>query len=146
VKSLTGFREDIAAAELKAAQAKRGKGARAKGATFERDVAILLRRVWPAAKRGLGQARQGREVPDVDGTPYWIELKHRKARPKIQAAWEQAFDDSTADALSRGGGSALTGPSGNPRRPVAITRQNNGPILVTMALEDWLRLAELASL
>ena len=122
--------------EEKAAHVKRGRGSRRKGATFEREVAERLRRVWPTAKRGLGQARQGREVPDVDGTPYWIELKHRKARPQIQAAWQQALDDSSS--------SAMTTPL--PRRPVAITRQNCGPILVTMELGDWLSLVELASL
>jgi hypothetical protein len=129
----------------KAARAKRGKGARAKGATFEREVAERLRRVWPGAKRGLGQARQGREVPDIDGTPYWIELKHRKARPQIQAAWQQALDDSAGDAVPRPG-PVRPGETFPPRRPVAITRQNNGPILVTMELADWLAMVELASL
>ncbi len=119
----------------KAARSKRGRGARAKGASFERHVANVLKTIWPGARRGLGQARQGREVPDVDGTPFWVELKHKKARPQIQAAWQQALDDSTADAAARSAG--LPG-----RRPIAITRQNNGPILVTMAIEDWVALFE----
>jgi Holliday junction resolvase len=54
------------------------KLSRTKGAKFEREIATVLRELWPEAKRGIGQTRMGSEVPDVDGTPYWVEAKHRK--------------------------------------------------------------------
>ena len=103
-----------------------GKGSRRKGATFERGVAIALRSVWPAARRGIGQARSGGEVPDVDLTPYWVEAKHRRT-VCIRSAYEQAV------AASDG------------RPPMTITRENRGPVLVTLGLADFLDLAERAA-
>ena len=103
-----------------------GKGSRRKGAAFERGVAIALRSVWPAARRGIGQARSGGEVPDVDRTPYWVEAKHRRT-VCIRAAYEQAA-------------AATDG-----RPPMTVTRENRGPMLVTMRLADFLDLAERAA-
>lgn len=96
-----------------------GLMSRRKGAGFERGVAILLRCIWAGAKRGIGQARSGGEVPDVDGTPYWIETKHRR-RVCIRAAYEQAREASDG------------------RPPVVISRENGGPILVTMGVDEWM--------
>ncbi len=61
-----------------------GKMARRKGASFEREIADMLRDVWAGAKRGLGQARSAKEVCDVEGTPWWLELKC-KQKPNIRA-------------------------------------------------------------
>jgi len=99
---------------------------RRKGADFELYVAAKLRAVWPAARRGLGQARGGAEAADVDGTPWWIQTKHGK-RPNITAAMRQAVRDAAA--------------AHDDRPPVAITRATNGPVLVTMMLSDWRALA-----
>ena len=96
-----------------------GRRSRDKGADFERGVAIALRPVWPGSRRGIGQARSGGEVPDVDGTPWWIEAKNRK-RVCIARAYQQAA-------------AATDG-----RPSLSITRENRGPILVTMALADFL--------
>lgn len=53
-----------------------GRYSRNKGATFEREVAIELRRLWPKAKRGIGQTRAAHEVADVEGTDgWWVECK-----------------------------------------------------------------------
>jgi hypothetical protein len=53
---------------------------RQKGSTFERNIARDLRVVFgEEAKRGIGQTRSAREVADVDGTPFWLELKNKKA-------------------------------------------------------------------
>lgn len=68
-----------------------GKSQRDKGATWEREVAnrIRERTGWPT-KRGLGQARSGGEVADVDGLPgWWIECKVG-AHPPTTKALEQA--------------------------------------------------------
>lgn len=86
-------------------------------------MAERLRHLWPDARRGLGQARTGAEAPDVDGSPWWVQTKHG-ARPNIPAAMRQAARDATA--------------AHDDRPPVAITRANRGPVLVTVRLEDWL--------
>lgn len=101
-----------------------GRSARTKGAAFERQVAALLREHgFPGAARGLGQARSGGEVADVDGTDYWIECKARKAID-VHGAYAQ-------------GVKACGG-----KRPVlAITKRDRETILATMSLEDWIRLA-----
>lgn len=68
-----------------------GARSRRKGAAYERELANRWRDsgLWPEARRGVGQARSGGEVPDVDGTPFWIEAKCQ-ARPNVYAALEQA--------------------------------------------------------
>lgn len=96
---------------------------RRKGADFEREIAERLRVLWPDARRGLGQARSGADAPDVDGAPWWVQCKHG-ARPNIPAAMRQAARDATA--------------AHDERPPVAITRANRGPVLVSMRLEEWL--------
>lgn len=96
---------------------------RRKGAAFELWVAEQLRVLWPAARRGLGQARTGAEAPDVDGSPWWIQTKHGQ-RPNVPAAMRQAERDASA--------------AHDDRPPVAITRANRGPVLVTMELAAWL--------
>lgn len=55
------------------ARSTRGRQARRKGAEYERVVASVLQKLWPRARRSIGQARQGHEVPDVQGTPFWVE-------------------------------------------------------------------------
>src|SRR5690606_15391046 len=97
-----------------------GRRSRNKGATFEREIAHALQTLWPGAKRGIGQARLGSEVADVEGTPFWAECKHRK-RVSISAAYRQAVEATDG-------------------RPVlVVTREDRQPILVTMTLADWLQ-------
>src|SRR5690606_40442438 len=91
-----------------------------KGATFERWVANQLKQLWPEARRGVGQARAGSEVPDVSHTPFWIEAKHRK-KCSIPAAYRQAVEATDG-------------------RPVlVITKEDRAEPLVTMTLADWLQ-------
>lgn len=68
---------------------------RRKGASYERELAKRWRDsgLWPDAQRGIGQARAGSEVPDVEGTPFWVEAKRRK-RHNILAAMKQAEEAS----------------------------------------------------
>jgi hypothetical protein len=93
---------------------------RRKGANFERYVAQRMAEVWLGCKRGF-QSRGGDEQPDVTGTPYHIETKHRQ-RGFIQRAMLQAIADC------------------NGRVPVVVSRDNHGDDLVTMRLGDWLAL------
>jgi hypothetical protein len=98
-----------------------GKMQRDKGSTFERLIATVFRDIWPEARRGIGQARSAKEVPDVDGCPYWPELKHRKT-VSIQSAMKQARNDTDG------------------RPPIVVSRDNRGPILVTLELDTFLAL------
>jgi len=101
-----------------------GALSRRKGAGFEREAAAELRRVWPEAKRGLGQARDASEVPDVEGTPFWPECKRGK-RVNIRAAIAQALEASKADG-----------------RPVlVVSREDGREALATLRLCDFLDMA-----
>ena len=101
-----------------------GALSRRKGAGFEREAATELRRVWPEAKRGLGQSRAASEVPDVEGTPFWPECKRGK-RVNIRAAIAQALEASKADG-----------------RPVlVVSREDGREALATLRLSDFLDMA-----
>jgi len=102
-------------------RSKTGRRSRRKGQNFERLIANSLKDLWPEAKRGL-QSRGGtKEAPDVDGCPFFVECKiGLNTKPKD--AIEQARNASDG------------------RTPIAITRDNSGPILVTMDFEEFKRL------
>jgi len=106
--------------------ATRGKGARAKGANFERDLAKYFNSHFQNmdAKRGLGQTRGGgEEIADVEIGHIHIEAKRHK-KCNIKAALEQASTDS----------------QNKDKFPVAITKDDRKPILVTMYIDDWINL------
>lgn len=109
-----------------------GAASRTKGHAWEREVAILLRPIFPNARRGLSQTRDGADVPDVDCTPYWLECKKGK-RTNPRAALEQAFNA----AVSKGLG-------GDPRPPVAICYDDRERPVAMMYLDDWLALVQRA--
>jgi len=94
---------------------------RDKGARWERQLANDLHATWNDARRGIGQARSGGDVPDVDGTPFWIEAKHRKRQPAL-AALQQATDATDG------------------RPPVAIIKIDREQPFVAMWLSDWLEI------
>jgi len=66
-------------------------GLREKGKRYERAAAEKLEAVYPNAKRGIGQMRAANEVPDVDGTPWWVEAKHYTKTPNVHKAFKQAL-------------------------------------------------------
>lgn len=72
-----------------------GLMSRRKGAAYECELAKRWKDsgLWPLAKRGIGQTRAGGEVPDVEGTPFWVEAKRRK-RHNVLAAMKQAEEAS----------------------------------------------------
>jgi hypothetical protein len=101
-----------------------GRASRRKGHDWERDVAELLRPIWPNAKRGLGQAREA-SVCDVEGTPCWIECKVG-AQVSIMAAMKQALHD---------------GKKANDNRiPLVIAKRDREEPIVTMQLGAFLHL------
>jgi PHD/YefM family antitoxin component YafN of YafNO toxin-antitoxin module len=100
---------------------------RTKGATYERWCANKLRSVYPHAKRGIGQARSASEVPDVDGTPWWVECKHQKTL-NVQAALVQADEARLA----------CPSPHGS---PLVIARRDRERDIVALYLDDFIHMA-----
>jgi Holliday junction resolvase len=98
-----------------------GKMQRDKGHNFEREMANILKEVFPNAKRGIGQARSASEVPDVDGTPFWVECK-RGRMPNVRAAIRQAQEATDG------------------RPYLVVVRDDYAPAFVTMSLETFLDL------
>ena len=83
-----------------------GKKSRTKGAVGEREAAVFVGQWWPGANRGLGQARDGGDACDVEGTPLWLEVKRRKRIGPL--AWlrqaEEASDGRLPVVLMRADG------------------------------------------
>lgn len=94
-----------------------------KGKTFEREVAVAFRKIYPNARRGLAQPRNGSETPDVEGTPFWVESKVGQ-RISVQAALAQA-----AEAKDE-------------RPPLAVCKVNGQPATATLYLNDFIKLIE----
>jgi len=111
-----------------------GRNSRRKGRAFEQQLVHALREIYGAqVKRGLGQARSAGEVADVEGTPWWVEAKHH-ARPNICAALAQARAATAVQGVTERDRGRTERP------PLAVTKANGGPIVVSMYLEDFRRL------
>jgi hypothetical protein len=125
------------ASEPKGAKPKRVKSkgfSRRKGASYERDVAEVFRAVYEHAQRGIGQARAGGEVPDVKGTPWWIEAKCR-ARPRsVHEAMEQARKALKAYRERN------KEPNAYVMGPLVVSKRTNGEELATVPLEVFLQM------
>lgn len=98
------------------------KASRDKGKRGEQEVARIVRHFLPdladEVRRGW-QCREGDDAPDVEGLPWWIEVKRRKSIA-LHRWYEQ-------------GNAATDG------RPVALVhREDRGRWLVTIDFEDWL--------
>ena len=110
-------------------RARLGRRSKRKGAHHEREVAEILRKLYPNAKRGLGQARAGGEVPDVAGTPWWVEAKHRKVE-NVRAALRQAEDARDAS------------PGYKRHPPLVVSRKDHQRDIVVMYLDDFVALMD----
>jgi hypothetical protein len=107
--------------------AKIGRRSRQKGAQGERDVANMLKPVYPdAARGGLLQSQYGKDsnACDVEHTPWFIEVK-RGARPNIQGAMDQANDATDG------------------RPPLVITRKDRGQWLATLELDRFIHIIKI---
>ncbi len=100
-----------------------GSKSQRKGAAGERELAEIFQAHGYACTRG-GSLTFG-EVPDIIGLPgVHIEVK-RVERLNVPEAMEQSIRDS--ERMQDG-------------MPALFHRRNRKPWLVTMRLEDWLRL------
>lgn len=103
-----------------------GKASRDKGKRGELLARDLLRRVWPGAYRTGDQRRSTDEPgpPDVEGTPYWVEVKFQQ-RINIWEALKQAQRDRAAAHAEH--------------RPVLLyLRRNNTPPIVVHIANEWI--------
>ena len=104
------------------AASRRGRSSKRKGKVWERAVATMLRKLWPAVKRGW-QSRAGTEQCDVEGTPFWIEAKVGK-QVNLRAALRQAVADTDG------------------RPPIVVAKDDREEPVVVMRLSDWVALME----
>lgn len=109
----------------------RGRRNRQKGVDFERKIANALKAAFPKAKRLFGQSREGDEVPDVGGTPFWIECA-------------KGSTNAIHDKLRQGLAASASSPSAEyAHAPVLVVSQHGGTgeTMVTMRLIDFVDLA-----
>ena len=116
-----------------------GRRSRTKGAVFEREVAAVLRGVYPGAERCIAQSRTAaREGCDVEGTPFFIECKVG-GRPNVLAAMRQARRDRDGDARGKKGTKDA--------RPVPVVAQRTRePATVTMELDAFVEIVSRSEL
>lgn len=74
---------------------KKPGGGRAKGHGYERTVAGYLRSIYPTAERGLQSRGGGEEVPDVNGTPLWVECKRHRKVPGALSLYYRAREEAS---------------------------------------------------
>lgn len=76
-----------------------GRRSRRKGRAGEQEAARELRRLFPQwapnIRRGW-QSREGADQCDIEGTPYWIEVKRRRrvTNATVRAGMRQALHDT----------------------------------------------------
>jgi hypothetical protein len=111
--------------EIRTVMSKRNKANVRKGKTFERQIAIKFRELYPDSRRGY-QFRDGSDAPDVVVGEWWIECKRSKVQTNPKAALAQAIKAS----------------EGSGKKPIAVTKDDRSDILVTLRLDDFLPLLE----
>lgn len=97
-----------------------GKAQRRKGQVGEREArAELCRLLELPSDYGVrgDQSKGGHVNADVEGFPWWVEVKRRKNRPNVHLAYEQALRDTDG------------------REPLVLTRKDRGIWLATMSLD-----------
>lgn len=108
-----------------------------KGKRYELHTVQQVRQVWPSAKRGIGQARAANEVPDVDGTPLWIEAKNRRS-VNIHGAYKKAHNEMCEYNAAHEKKFAYTVVISH----IHKTDKNTAMDVVTLPLNEWLDLMQ----
>jgi hypothetical protein len=107
----------------------RGRSSRIKGKVYEREVVHVLRAVYPHCARGIGQARDGAERPDVVGTPFWVECGAGQTI-KIPVKVRQALNDSACSSDDTYAGAPA----------LVFTRSTRGEHIVSMERGQFVEL------
>ena len=115
-----------------------GKASRTKGHNWEREVAKILREIWPDAQRQL-QYRSGSDAGDVMAGPLWVECKRGK-KTNIKAALRQAQEAGSASGklstIVDCGDGALS-VSGPLCLVAAVCKDDREDPTITMRLSDF---------
>ena len=106
---------------------RRGRASREKGKRGEREVAKIFREAgFPEARRTVQYCGRTGDAADVTGVPgLHIEVKHVE-REAVRQWYGQAVRDAEA--------------AGNGDLPVMIHRKSHSPWLITLSLEDFLKI------
>lgn len=104
-----------------------GASQRNKGHNFERRIAKELRDIWPNSKRGYQSRNNMDLVPDVENPIFFIECKAHK-KVNIKSALIQAEESRKPD---------------DKRIALAITKDDNQPIIASMRYDDLFRILRL---
>lgn len=106
---------------------RQGKASRRKGAVGEREVASLLRRVFPdARRRSSGEESQTEQGRDLSGMPGFCAQVCRARRPPIERKLREAAAARKAGEMA-----------------VAFTRSDGGHWIASMSLFDWMQAVDL---
>ena len=97
-----------------------GRHSRSKGQRGEREIVGIMGKYGMELHRGW-QTRAGQTECDVEGSPWWIEVKRGK-RCNPRAAYRQAKADTDG------------------RLPVVFWRDDREAWMVTLSLEDFMRI------
>ena len=108
--------------ELK--QKKTGSYCRTRGHSFEREVAILFRELYPKARRGL-QYQDGEFAADVEGTTFRIECSRGHSQ-NIKVKWVQVLGDAKK--------------ANDKRCCLVVKKWDRMDAVVTLKLEDFLNI------
>lgn len=101
------------------------KKSRTKGHSFEREVAILLRKVYPEAQRNLEYQENMAYGVDLVGTGHYrIQCKRLKRYPSINTIQEVKCDEDLGDI------------------PVLVAKADRGRIMAVIPLEALIWLME----
>ncbi len=103
------------------------KSSKAKGARFERELAAIFKEYgYEDSRRTAQYCGNTGDAADVIGLPgVHIEAKHQETM-RLYEWMEQAVNDAVA--------------SGTDNLPAVFHKKNRADILVTMRLDDWMKL------
>lgn len=103
-----------------------GKRSKDKGDRGEREAAEFLKKYGFDANRGLGQARGGHEIPDVEceELAYWIEVKRGRHNPVTGYYQAKGYVEK----------------QGDDREPLVMSRRDHCDWLVTVSAEVFFEL------
>lgn len=96
---------------------------KSKGARFERDLAEILRGYGYECRRGVQYSGKAGDADVIGLEDIHIEAKHQE-RMMLYEWMDQAVNDA----------------SKNGRMPAVFHKKNRADILVTMRLQDWIKL------
>ena len=100
-----------------------------KGIRGERELVHILSMFYPNARRGRqktgGGNTGGKQSPDVEGTPIWIECKRGKT-----IRWRGSFNKAKEEAAM----------AGDSRPVVLLGREDRGEWMAFLPLEDLIRM------